>query len=302
MACAISVFFIGCSKELLQREYLDENGVRVSINAISEDSLLNGDIKKYNKSGTLIVEETFVAGRLDGLRRVFYPDGKIKVEQKYEFGEIVAQNVFDRKGNWKSGFEKKGLTDSRDNKSYDIVMEDSLIWMAENLNFGGDDGACQKDSCLKLGMLYTWATIMDSVRIAQSNWVDKGIAEGGCGNGALCRPIEPVKGICPDGRHIPTSSEWTALSRGTKRSPHAMQAVGFEQWPDATDEYRLSIVPVSNRDYDGDSAYANSYAHFWTASEADENFAFIWSLETDGEELKKESKGYGNSVRCVKDR
>jgi uncharacterized protein (TIGR02145 family) len=73
--------------------------------------------------------------------------------------------------------------------------------MAQNLNYETKNSYCYNDSttyCEKYGRLYTLAAAMDSVKI-------------GCGNGLVCSPAYPVQGVCPDGWHLPDTTEWNEM-------------------------------------------------------------------------------------------
>ena len=79
----------------------------------------------------------------------------------------------------------------------------SETWMAENLNYETPTGSyCYNDSakyCKKYGRLYTWATAV-------------GKSEEECGNGMECDLGEGnIRGVCPEGWHLPSKSEWEAL-------------------------------------------------------------------------------------------
>jgi uncharacterized protein (TIGR02145 family) len=113
------------------------------------------------------------------------------------------------------------LVDSRDGKTYKTVVIGTKIWMAENLNYDvpdagmgskcyGEGGAIkvglpsgtQEDyrykeeewqaACVKYGRLYDWTTVM---------------------NGAASSDRNPsgVRGICPEGWHVPSDNEWIEL-------------------------------------------------------------------------------------------
>ena len=110
---------------------------------------------------------------------------------------------------------QNGLVDKRDSAIYRLVTINSYTWMAENLNFayngkrdGGDPSdLCYDDdetNCDKYGRLYFYSTAIDSAGI----WSKDG---EGCGWDTECSLTYPVRGICPEGTHLPDTTEWKDL-------------------------------------------------------------------------------------------
>ncbi len=101
----------------------------------------------------------------------------------------------------------KTLKDLRDGKTYKTVTIGTQTWMAENLNYETENSFCYDDdpsNCSKYGRLYTWAAAMDSVGTLTTNGK-------GCGDKKTCSPTYPVRGICPEGWHLPDTTEWKTL-------------------------------------------------------------------------------------------
>ncbi len=209
---------------------------------------------------------------------------------------------------WKATLEFVGeygtLVDSRDGNIYKTVVIGTQTWMAENLNYSDSvfyssmqtRNRCDYnlDSCAKYGRFYTWSVAMDSAGIFTTNGKN-------CGYGKKCTPTNPVRGICPEGWHLPTDAEWTELystmggSYKTK-SHYSMQAKGFSQWPNATDAYGFSAFPSSG--------YKDA-AVFWSATDDVGIGAWCWNLHLNGAGLSGYD-GVGNkrnmhSIRCLKD-
>ena len=113
---------------------------------------------------------------------------------------------------WQPG---EPITDQRDGQTYKTVVIGTQCWMAENLNIGtiipstkpfsemSNNGIIEKycwenllgncdgeNGSMKRGRFYEWQE-------AVQYW------EG--------QPSLPVKGICPDGWHIPSNAEWNEL-------------------------------------------------------------------------------------------
>jgi uncharacterized protein (TIGR02145 family) len=191
------------------------------------------------------------------------------------------------------------MTDPRDNQTYKTVTIGSQTWMAENLNYETANSFCYEDNvsnCTKYGRLYTWAAAMDSAGVYSVN-------SKGCGYGGHCSVKPPARGICPEGWHVPTWAEWYTLYSAIGSSPYAMQAKGFDNWPDATDAYGFSALPAGLC-YQGFCDDVGLFASFWSASEGSSEGAYEWILGADEADF---SIGHGSekicsfSVRCVKD-
>ena len=149
----------------------------------------------------------------------------------------------------------------------------------------------------KYGCLYTWAATVDSA----GKWSMSG---KGCGNRKTCTLTNPVRGICPEGWHIPTSVEWEALYSSMDRSPYAMQAKGLAEWTSATDAYGFSALPLGSYYVDVDNGQDfGRYAYFWSATESDDDSyrAGYWYLGANTAGLGDGGKAYGHSVRCLQD-
>ena len=96
------------------------------------------------------------------------------------------------------------IVDDRDGQTYKIVRIGAQVWMAENLNYktekswcGGGNGENEGD-CSKYGRLYTWTAAVDK-------------SEEECGYGNVCRLFGNVRGVCPEGWHLPDTTEWRQL-------------------------------------------------------------------------------------------
>lgn len=203
------------------------------------------------------------------------------------------------------------ITDSRDGQVYKTVKIGEQTWMAQNLNFETSNSYCYENdlaNCVLYGRLYTWSEAMDSAG-AFSN-IGKG-----CGFGKTCTPMEPVAGICPDGWHLPSSSEWETLFdfTGTNTRDKLKSLLGWTEESgtsaNGTDDYGFSAVPGGYRNGSED-AYGmyfskGSHANFWTATESDGKYAIMMYLSEYHEEpylaaYGNDGKKFAFSVRCVK--
>ncbi len=126
------------------------------------------------------------------------------------------------------------MTDERDGQVYRTVtfnqlarvnepefawVEDSVetTWMIENLKYAyleptetlDSSSICDDDYeggtlCEKYGRLYLWSAMMDSAAVFSED-------AKGCGKGVNCSFSGNVRGVCPEGWHVPSEEEWQAF-------------------------------------------------------------------------------------------
>ena len=218
------------------------------------------------------------------------------------------------------------LTDSRDDQTYKTITIGTQTWMAENLNYAYTDvfykydknntsdstSWCYdnvSDNCTKYGRLYTWAAAMDSV----GTWGTNG---KGCGYDVICSPTYPVRGICPEGWHLPSKAEFEILFEAVggvqdKEYDYKWQGVStplksITDWNSSgngTDAFGFSSLPAGGR---GSGEFYHSegnFASFWSSTEYNDINAYNMSLHYDDDlaYLGSGNQFLGFSVRCVKD-
>ena len=212
------------------------------------------------------------------------------------------------------------LTDDRDGQTYKTVKIGEQWWMAENLNYryiqqtynGGEKDSssyCYNDdpaNCEKYGRLYLWSAAMDSAGIILGNTAN------GCGYGETCNLGEgKVRGVCPEGWHLPDTTEWKTLFDAVGGNATAgIMLKSTEGWNDyegtsgnGSDIFGFSALPAGirygNEDYDieGDGAY------FWSSTEYDSICAYDVYLYyyNDGASRYSNVKYFGFFVRCLRD-
>lgn len=198
------------------------------------------------------------------------------------------------------------LFDERDAKTYRTVAIGSQTWMAENLNYEVEGSYCYNgvdSNCTKYGRLYMWAAAMDGA----GQWSDHG---KGCGYDKLCAPKYPVKGVCPDGWHIPSSGDWETLLmaanydlQGYSYSANELKSKkGWGTNASANDLYLFSAFPVGIKMNNGKYYYEGSRTAFWTSTEQAKKQASAFRLGfSSGAALEFCDKDEGYSVRCIKD-
>ena len=212
------------------------------------------------------------------------------------------------------------LTDSRDGQTYKTVTIGTQTWMAENLNYAYTDvpyeydgytsdstSWCYKnepENCAKYGRLYTWAAAMDSV----GTWTTNG---KGCGYGSECSPTGTIRGICPEGWHLPSKTEFETLFSavgGISTAGTALKSTsGWNEYEgesgNGTDSFGFSALPAGYRDLDGSYGLEGNFAYFWSSTEDGSGYAISMGLYYghDYARLGYDDKYDGRFVRCLKD-
>ena len=200
------------------------------------------------------------------------------------------------------------LVDARDGQTYKTVKIGDQWWMAKNLNYKVDSSFCFNDSveyCEKYGRLYTWAVAMDSV----GTWSSNG---KGCGLGKICLPKYPVRGICPEGWHLPDTTEWeilvTAVGGRWIASRKLKSQTGRIGDGNGSDAYGFSVLPAGRLYYDRHE-FSGGNTSFWCATEDaydDVNTSSIMDLCAWCDNIYyplpfRSDKNNALSVRCLKD-
>lgn len=222
-------------------------------------------------------------------------------------------------------FEFIGCSDANGN-NYAVVKIGSQWWMAENLNTGtyaplttpqiAGTKFCmdingQADPSCPMGGLYEWNILMQGA--------------SSC-NGTGAPPNDacptPVKGLCPDGWHIPSHYEWSTLARNAGSNPAAFpydMTVGIlgtdeggnlkknctNYWwspnAGATNIKGFTALPGGDT-WQGVFEDFGQSAYFWTSTESYGYlpwvYALNYSLSTIGRSSYVRENGF--SVRCVK--
>ena len=218
--------------------------------------------------------------------------------------------------------EYGSLTDDRDGQTYKTVKIGEQWWMAENLNyaytgvpfkdvdFTSDSTSWCYDNdaanCAKYGRLYTWAAAMDSPGIIPGN------SANGCGDGKDCNLGNvKVRGVCPEGWHLPDSTEWAALRTAVGGWATAGKMLkSTEGWSDkndgtsgnGSDSYSFSALPAGGRYDDGLFYYGGNSALFWSSTGYNSRaYYMILDRSNDNAYLGNCDKITGFSVRCLRD-
>nr|HPE58524.1 FISUMP domain-containing protein [Bacteroidales bacterium] len=209
------------------------------------------------------------------------------------------------------------LIDARDGQEYTTVQIGDQCWMTKNLNIGTmisgnqemvDNGTIEKycydnseANCNAYGGQYQWDESMDY----STN--------------------SGIKGICPDGWHIPTDLEWTALTTHVSSQPayHCNSNTSYiakalaakTNWTpslttcavgnnlNANDAANFTTLPCGVRHPNGSFINMSLYGFFWSSSQFDTTDAWYRTLYYGDAQVIRYSgeKLHGLSLRCIKD-
>lgn len=226
-----------------------------------------------------------------------------------------------------------GTVNDYDENTYKSVKIGNQWWMAENLktthysdgteiplvenqevwnNLGFSDKAfCYYNNSISnaetFGALYSWAAAM---------------------NGAESSEELPsmVKGVCPDGWHLPSDPEWIELEiqlgmsqedawrfgwRGLNEGTKMKTKEGWDNNGNGTNSSGFSALPAGIRSNEGLFSYKGEITHYWSSTEYINitDYAFNRELSCNqpgvgwfrARHYYGYPKDFGFSVRCVKD-
>ena len=216
------------------------------------------------------------------------------------------------------------MIDPRDNKEYKTVVIGEQIWMAENLNYYNltitpsleNTSGCPYDNpdyCNVAGRLYTWAAAIDSAKLETDP--ENSIV---CRYGKTCNLPEKVQGICPDGWHLPSYSEWSTLldfirNNETEYISETHKLKSKSGWAESTEER----CPMFTYGYsgNGDDSYGfsaipnGSNNAFWGVGfDNSSETAYAYAVDKPYYEISSSTIGLNriaktqySSIRCIKD-
>lgn len=230
--------------------------------------------------------------------------------------------------------EQNKLLDLRDSQEYRTVVIGTQTWMAANLNYaylepaGYQDSSSwcyknERDSCSKYGRLYYWGAAVDGAGIFGNNGK-------GCFDYKNCKIVEPARGICPKGWHLPSKEEFEILFDFVGGKDIAGKKLkSSEGWlhdGNGTDEYGFCAKPAGwiyrvdevdsgeslNNNYSlgGYASLVGEKINFWTSffgiesgvkGEVDFGMVYWENRITYGSVSVYFNFDHAFSIRCVKD-
>jgi len=145
--------------------------------------------------------------------------------------------------------------------------------------------AKESDNYKTYGVLYNWPAAMNGEPGSRAN-------------------PSGVQGVCPSGWHLPGDAEWTVLTDYLgSTAGYKMKAVSGWSIGNGDNSSSFNVLPGGYRNLNGGFSYLGKNAWFWSTSADGPENALVRYLDGyfDGVVRDTKSRGYGYSVRCVRD-
>ncbi|MFK8005480.1 MAG: FISUMP domain-containing protein [Saprospiraceae bacterium] len=197
-----------------------------------------------------------------------YPEAYKLYRAASKFVEVQTSQLATKLSTTEAILNEEILLDVRDNQQYRISrLKDNRIWMMQNLNFKAPNSFCVGEytsNCDKWGRLYPW-------------------------------PV--ARKACPQGWHLPSESEWTAM----------INLYGYDAKERYTNLSKIKFTSQLGGYRDNNDKRKYLYVEIagvvWTSSRDTKVKAHIIDYNVSSKELNLGSRlmTNANSCRCVKD-
>jgi uncharacterized protein (TIGR02145 family) len=209
-------------------------------------------------------------------------------------------------------------------ESYPTVQIGTQCWFQKNVNVGtmvqgtnnqANNGILEKycynndtANCTIYGGLYQWAEAVQYQNGASNTTSPSPAFTGN------------IKGICPNGWHVPSDGEWCTLTTFLDANGTICTGFGVSSntvggalkstsllWASpnvgATNSSSFSALPSGSRYPSGVFYDLGIYTPIWSSSDSLSNIGIFWNLNYNYSYIirNSNSKTYGFSVRCIKD-
>lgn len=160
------------------------------------------------------------------------------------------------------------FVDPRDQQKYKVKEIGGLHWFVQNLNYAVEEGSLcydrEDENCKVYGRQYNHSTALTA---------------------------------CPEGTHLATEEEWTALEElagGASSAAEKLRSNG-------SDDFAFTALFGGHTNKNGFSVTAGEGAYFWMVDAADEGRSYARSMFATDRDVSRipVDDGYYMSVRCV---
>jgi len=301
--------------------YIYETGGNIWRNATTREKDLygweiskDGRVKKGNVSDTFYVYDDDVY-RIANEREILVMQGCTAYNED-QIAKTDASDYVCKQHQW--NVKKGQLVDSRDGQVYATVRIGKQVWMAQDLNYSDSaqtenlKGAswCWADRKGCSSRLYFWNAAMDVSSDYQTDVYGK----------------SPIRGLCPEDWHIPSSEEWEELINtvgGYEESWLNLKSWGYEKdgrMPmdtygfDATINEGGFLTTPGYGDCDVNSCWCTNKegiyfdctagSFYWSFTEVNGNKASVMHIYYADDQIvhiMSAAKTSVYSVRCIKD-
>jgi uncharacterized protein (TIGR02145 family) len=188
-----------------------------------------------------------------------------------------------------------------DGNVYGVQKFGDQMWMTENLKVIRFSNG---DSIPMIEDRKNWELVTTA---AWCYYQNKPEMDSGYGKLYNWYAVTDKRHICPEGFHMPDSTEWQILSDflgGNKNSGGKLKSA--KNWKNSIDgetDSGFNALPAGNANCCG-FFYFHQFAYFWTTNQFDTDNAFYRFLSYKSPEFNQLwiDKNYGLSCRCVKDK
>ncbi|MBU1099422.1 MAG: fibrobacter succinogenes major paralogous domain-containing protein [Bacteroidetes bacterium] len=186
---------------------------------------------------------------------------------------------------------------------YKTIKIGNQVWMAENLKV-----TCYKngDQIPRVQSEEPWSELTTGAYCLNEETDNYWSTYGVLYNYFV---INDMRGVAPEGWHIPTRDEWLELENylgGQAVAGGVMKDVQSGLWAkanDASNTSGFSALPAGGRGRKGYPDDVGYYATWWTSTSHDSLYAWHWGVHPDKNNTRRNPghKASGFSVRCIKD-
>lgn len=259
--------------------------------------LQSGNFKTWYENGQQATDGSYKDNKKDGKWTYWYDSGKKKKEISFNYGKKECGMLL-----WDKNEKIIDIVEDIDCNAYRTIKIGSQVWMAENLRVthyhNGEAIPNVTDNS-------RWSNLNTGAYCSYNN-----NARNIDNYGLLYNwyAVDDSRGLAPEGWHIPTDKEWTALEKYLgSNAGGKLKAMGTNYWKNpnegATNSSGFSALPGGYRYYyNGSFDYVGHGGYWWSSPESGSSGGWYRFLDPKHSGIYLDhSKQYGFSVRCIKD-